>query len=295
MESLNLNGTVDNFSPNGSMPKLPKAIEVLQLYYTPILVFFGIFGNTISVYVFFRTKLKKHSSSFYLAALGISDSIFLVCLYANWLNMFQINLYHKPVLCHVLIYSSAVCSFMSVWLVAAFTIERFIAVKYPLLRASICTTRRAKLAILVLTMLAMLFNFPLIIFTDVAQVTENNTNMTVCKNDAEWNAYSAVFHVIDAVVTILIPMFVITVLNASISRTIWSLGSVRKKLTNRYGPSDNHKRLSQTTPKGQRPKPSNTSQKKLTKMLLVVSTVCLSLNLPSYITRILTFFLEVCL
>lgn len=39
---------------------------------------------------------------------------------------------------------SSVCAFVSVWLIVAFTVERFIAVQYPLHRPHMCTVARAK-------------------------------------------------------------------------------------------------------------------------------------------------------
>lgn len=67
-------------------------LEQFQLYFTPVLVYFGIAGNSLSVYVFFTTKLKKLSSSYYLGALTISDNIFLVSLFVVWLRMVGIVL-----------------------------------------------------------------------------------------------------------------------------------------------------------------------------------------------------------
>lgn len=120
-----------------------KVVDVLTLYYTPILVFGGCIGNILSVIVFFKTKLKKLSSSYYLAALGISDTCFLLSAFVPWLNYLDINIYNKNYFCQFFTYISGLCSFLSVWFVVAFTVERFIAVSYPLRRLTMCTVRRA--------------------------------------------------------------------------------------------------------------------------------------------------------
>uniref|UniRef100_A0A1B0DBP0 G-protein coupled receptors family 1 profile domain-containing protein n=2 Tax=Phlebotomus papatasi TaxID=29031 RepID=A0A1B0DBP0_PHLPP len=57
--------------------------DFLITYYTPILVFTGSIGNMLSILVFCKTKLRKLSSSYYLAALGVSDTLFLVGLFIS--------------------------------------------------------------------------------------------------------------------------------------------------------------------------------------------------------------------
>lgn len=117
--------------------------DFLTHYYTPTLVLFGSIGNVISVIVFFKTKLRKLSSSYYLAALGITDTCFLFGAFVSWLNYLDINIYNRNYYCQFFTYLSGLCSFLSAWFVVAFTVERYIAVLYPLKRQTMCTVKRA--------------------------------------------------------------------------------------------------------------------------------------------------------
>lgn len=63
-----------------------KVGDFLTHYYTPAMVAVGSFGNILSVIVFLNTKLKKLSSSYYLAAMCISDTGFLWASLVPWLN-----------------------------------------------------------------------------------------------------------------------------------------------------------------------------------------------------------------
>lgn len=58
----------------------------LTYYYTPGMIAVGSLGNILSVIVFLNTKLKKLSSSYYLAAMCISDTGFLWSSLFPWLN-----------------------------------------------------------------------------------------------------------------------------------------------------------------------------------------------------------------
>lgn len=141
-----------------------KIGDLLTHYYTPALVFVGSVGNILSVIVFFKTKLRKLSSSYYLAALGISDTCFLVGAFVSWLNYININIYNKNYYCQFFTYISGLCSFLSVWFVVAFTVERFIAVLYPLKRQTMCTVKRACTVLIGLFILGCTVSIPNFIY-----------------------------------------------------------------------------------------------------------------------------------
>lgn len=85
-------------------------------------------------------------------------------------------------MCHLIVYLTGVSSFLSVWLVLAFTVERFVAVKYPLLRQSVCTVTRAKITIAILVVFAMGIYIPSPIFASIS----TNKGIDVCTVDPEW-------------------------------------------------------------------------------------------------------------
>lgn len=142
-----------------------NVVDILLSYYMPLLIVVGSIGNILSVLVFFRTRLKKLSSSYYLSALGISDTGFLLCNFFQWLGIFNINFYNKEVVCQLLTYLSNLCATLSVWFVVAFTVERFIAVLYPLKRQTMCTVRRAKSVLVALTIISLIHCSPLLLFS----------------------------------------------------------------------------------------------------------------------------------
>ncbi|KAF4525509.1 hypothetical protein B566_EDAN014933 [Ephemera danica] len=139
-----------------------KVLTEIQMYYTPILVLLGTTGNCLSVIVFATAKLRTLSSSYYLAGLAVSDTCYLISLFFVWLNLVDVPLFNQHGFCQALMYCTYLCSFLSVWFVVAFTVERFVAVRYPLHRPSMCTVTRAKAVLLGLTMLGMVLYGPML-------------------------------------------------------------------------------------------------------------------------------------
>lgn len=260
---------------------IETTMQVIHMYYTPSLVFLGGLGNSLSVYVFFYTKMKRASSSWYLAALVISDTGFLVTLFATWLNIVGFGIFNQQGYCQFFIYLSTLCSFLSVWFVVSFTVERFIAVEYPLRRQSMCTVAKAKMVILGLTGIGMVLCSPVLWVTKVSLDTSRSPskpNSTVCQLAKEWEKLASAFNVADTILTFVIPFTVIVILNGLIARTVWRLAGIRRTLT--------------TNDRRRDPSSTGASQAKVTKMLLVVSSVFLWFNLPAYVMRV-TAFLEV--
>lgn len=93
------------------------------------------------------------------------------------------------------------------------------------------------------------------------------------------------FNYVDTIITFVIPVVAIVFLNVCIGTTVWKLAGIRKRLT--YRGTSGQKR--NTTLVNKRA----IAQKKITKMLLVVSTVCLCFNFPSYIMRVLADLIQV--
>lgn len=163
----------NDFNTKHSFYDLAATIHInLSHYYVPTIVLFGCIGNILSVFVFFKTKLRKLSSSYYLAALAISDTIFLLVALVAWLNFVNINIYNREYFCEFFTYVSGLCSFLSVWFVVAFTVERFIAVQYPLKRQSMCTVKRACTVLGFLFILGCFINIPYFAYASLKYIKD---------------------------------------------------------------------------------------------------------------------------
>ncbi|XP_066988625.1 thyrotropin-releasing hormone receptor-like [Macrobrachium rosenbergii] len=294
------------------------AIDRIQFWVTPILVSFGCMGNVVSVWVFHSSKLRTLSSSCYLAALAASDTGFLLTLFLVWLSMVDYDLLNQHGWCQAINYAIYVTTFLSVWLVVAFTVERFIAVCYPLLRAAVCTVRRARMVILLLTIIALLLYSYLLVAAAPGMHPE--AGRTICKLRDEYVEVATAMNYVDTVLTLILPVITIVTLNVRIARCVWHVEKLRHSMTLAHSHSSPPAVANNSSDSGRRGAGGNSSgpvtstatqdsanssvvvvagnrggqrirsQNKVTKMLLIISTVFILLNLPSYVIRGYIFF-----
>ena len=251
----------------------------INFYTVPLLCLLGILGNSISVFVFFSTKLGSLSSSSYLVTLTLSDSGCLVSLFIMWLRSVGVDLYNLPVFCQATQYIYNVCSSLSVWLTVGFTTERFIAVCYPLKRSSLCTVRRARMVCAGLTIAACCYQGYLLI---VVQVRNGACGLVM-----DYVDLANVMNYIDSFLTLVIPFFAIVILNVKIVLMVYQVNKARQVMIQQSCLQRIQNNASN----------SNNSQQ-VTRMILFVSTAFLVLNLPSHIMRIIAYIIvsiEICI
>lgn len=197
-------------------------LDFCHWYYIPSIILLGLVGNLLSCVVFLKTHLKLRSSSYYLAALASADFGFLMSLLLVWLNStLGWRVFNKEGWCETLVYVSAVCSSLSVWLIVAFTVERFIAVQYPLHRPHMCTIARAKTIIVGLTILALASHSYSFVTAGVVQHPDGSE---LCDLKIEYLETMRIISIIDSIASLIVPLVLIIVMNTMIMRNLLKFG-----------------------------------------------------------------------
>ena len=213
---INLNDSPANVTASFNFAL--KCLDFFNFYYLAVIIIFGMVGNILNFLVFTRTHLKLRSSSYYLAALALADLGFLLTLLVVWLNHVGVDLFNRQGFCQALVYTSSVCSCLSVWLIVAFTIERLIAVQYPLQRPYMCTVRRAKIIISVLTLTTLTCHV-YSLFT--AGITDAGPDgKSICDLLPAYYRFMHVVNLLDTVLTLVIPFILIVVMNTLIAKNL---------------------------------------------------------------------------
>ena len=291
--TFNLTAVTDSPGPPAWMNptplyyKLRSITEALDLFFVPMLVLVGILGNTLSFVTFTFSTLRQLSSSVYLAALAVADTGFLLCVIASWSSNINVSIYHQPGWCQTFVYLNYIFSFLSVWYVVGFTVERYIAVCFPFKRANMCTVQRARLVVIGLAVLAIMF-YTFAIWTSASfkMTSGPMSGHRWCYPYDKWRDVLQIMNTLDLIATLIIPFVVISFLNINI---IWMLAKHRR-LTNQmviYRKTKQSETVSTVssllTPQ------ANSGNIKVTRMLLVVSFTFLFLNIPGHIMRLIDF------
>ncbi|CAN7940517.1 unnamed protein product [Ixodes hexagonus] len=147
-----------------------QVLDLLNTIYMPVVIYLGLVGNVLSLVTFLFTHLKSRTSSLYMGSLAISDAGFLFVLSFAWLHERGVNVYQQG-WCQLLVFLSSAFSCCSVWLTVGFTAERFVAVRYPLWRLQLGSTKlRPKSAIMATALCSFAFNAHLLVFVRVRRV-----------------------------------------------------------------------------------------------------------------------------
>ncbi|KAF7273446.1 hypothetical protein GWI33_013848 [Rhynchophorus ferrugineus] len=271
------------------------------VFYIPIVIVVGLIGNALSCFVLLTTHLKMRSSSYYLAALSVSDFVFLLTLLAPyWSYNDIINIFNQEGFCQFFIYLGAVTSFISVWLIVAFTTERFIAVRYPLRRQYMCTVSRAQMIIAGITVAGLVSQVPMLW---MAKVLIDNDDKPLCEMEPTINWLLANFlNWLDTILTFVIPLTSLLIMNSMIgkilfnSRRLAATDDERIKFHHASSQSSDSTRLSDFDSTASRkhvkfedypircnrhPRSSqNQSQQNINTMLFIISSVFIILNFP---------------
>ncbi|GAB1600213.1 growth hormone secretagogue receptor type 1-like, partial [Argonauta hians] len=258
-----------NLSSNFTLVDNPNLLmtiaDTLHIYGLPILIALGIPGNLLSFIVFTcSTVMNKLSSSTYMAALTLSDSGFLTILLCIWLQKMNMQEYVTQLWCQVIVFGAYIFGFLSVWFTILFTVERYKVVCYPLKATQICTKRRARLSTLIICIFALFLYMP-------SFWTTVSYNGHCSYRDELFHLLTAITY-IDTAITFILPFIALLFMNI---RIIWEIRAVKKRM----------KWLQETQPHEKTQNSLSKTQMKLTKSLVIVSSVFIIMVLPSHITR----------
>ncbi|XP_013384991.1 cysteinyl leukotriene receptor 2-like [Lingula anatina] len=275
-QTLKGNESIILFPPGTSDPLILTVGQKFYAVVTPIIIGIGLCGNILSFNVFVSKSMRSLSASCYLAALSLSDIlVLLIYVLLDWLTRglaFLTGSYaaghilSRNGVCHMFLYFSYVMRFMSVWLIVAFTIERYIGVCRPLLRLRMCTRSYARKTITIYVIAAFILSLYKPVLSGVYEVNKI-TKEKVCTHNSEFKTLSYVIDMIFGMSITLVPFVIISVLNVLMVRKL-----VARSRNRRRGVF------------GMVQVQENKIRMEMTIILLGLSTCFVMLNMPYFVT-----------
>jgi len=229
---INLNSTnqYDNtsFSNNELLlinyENLPL-VERLTIYITLIVSIIGIIGNAGTIIVLNQHTMRQWRSSVLLSALAAVDFLYLLIIFLSIIDTLThqaIGLHRSLFFCQTTVYITHVCSFLSATFTLSFTLQRFVAVLFPLHANAIISNRSSIINIFLLIFISCTFySFSFFV---------TNISYGQCRED---ESYPALFPllIVDICLTFVLPFIFILLFNCAI---VYKLQS-RKNFTNNFG------------------------------------------------------------
>ncbi|XP_070198812.1 growth hormone secretagogue receptor type 1-like [Littorina saxatilis] len=277
----------------------------LLLYVPPIFIVLGSVGNLLSFIVLRCRAMVKVSSYHYLASLAVADTLVLYMgLLRLWLGEVTGTDFNDSAdwMCKVTVAFSYMASDLSVWLIIAVTVERYIVVCFPLRASTMINTNRAKKVIGFLVLLMFAINLHFFWTVEIVERPVDGKNGGNCEAAPHHQQLvNEIWPWVDAFIYSFLPFIFIIVLNILIVREVIKARAHRQKMQNTPEHHYHHKMPRRHLGAGQNPqgRSGHTSCRrscgpgegtKLTIMLLSVSFTFLITTLPMNITLIFTAF-----
>ncbi|CAH1791909.1 unnamed protein product [Owenia fusiformis] len=249
--------------------------RTFDLYYSPVVIAFGVIGNILSVFIMTRSRNRNKSLCVYMTALAVVDFSQNLAWLTQWIfrSASETNLV-TLLFCQVWIYSVSLLGEASIWTVVCMTVDRFLAVLFPMQSRTWCSSKRAKIVLSVLYPLLAIRIFHMPFTTYVIKDSDGiPEDCGVYDPDVEYNYYfGTISPWMDTFIeSILPPLFLIT-FNTSI---IISIRHNKRQRTNNLGST---------------PTISSHRENQMTAVLLIVSLSVLILTLPFNVVIMLETF-----
>ena len=145
-----------------------KIAIFIDIYWLRVLVQIGLAGNTLSFLVMIKPNNRKVSTCIYMAAISINDNIMmcLVCYHTLLVAIFKTHVWHGME-CKVIDFLGLYALQNSTFQVLAMTLDKYIAIKWPHKAATYSTAIRAKMITVALSVCALTYNAPHLLFSEV--------------------------------------------------------------------------------------------------------------------------------
>lgn len=219
------NFTSDNFSRLSVLEILEQnadyqAATTLIVWVFPLIVLVGTIGNALSFVIMIQREMRQTPTFFYLAALAIADTVMLyLSALKTWIRMISgFEMLHiNNFCCKFLTFLIHFSIHFSAWLIVAVTVERFLAVWFPLKANTMCSVSRARFVTFMTALIFILINIHVLWTAELLPAPNSiNPDKLICAAYAYQNFVCNVFPWINLVLYSFLPFAILLVLNSLI-------------------------------------------------------------------------------
>ncbi|XP_015912781.2 RYamide receptor isoform X1 [Parasteatoda tepidariorum] len=205
--------------------QVPKAVEALMYIMYIVISVAAIGGNLTVCYIVFAYQRMRSVTNFFIVNLAIGDILMAsLCIPFGFVSNLLLQYWpFGAVMCIVVSYAQAVSVFISAYTLVAISIDRYIAIIYPLRPRM--TKLQAKLIIVLVWFVALLTPLPTALMSKLDQPQEwierNLTDRYTCMEDWESNTHRYHYSMALMVLQYFFPLAVLIYTYTRIAVVVW--------------------------------------------------------------------------
>ena len=197
-----------------------QAGVIFQRVGAPIIIILGLVGNTLSLLVMVQEHNRRISACLYMGALAVLDNGALLTLAFLWTVTEFVAYPWSPAGCRIWVFIVFITTGGSAITISLVTLDRCIAVRFPLRSLVFCTPRRARVTLTMTLVCLGVFYIPLAIMSEApdgkvcaafAAGDENSPGLRVASIALSW---------VNLIVVSILPFILILTMNILIIKAV---------------------------------------------------------------------------
>uniref|UniRef100_A0A3Q1IYV0 Growth hormone secretagogue receptor type 1 n=1 Tax=Anabas testudineus TaxID=64144 RepID=A0A3Q1IYV0_ANATE len=199
----------------------------VTIVYIPLMLF-GLLGNILTILVVWLRPHMRSSTYLYLSSMAVSDLLILLLLPLDLYKLWRPRPWPLGDLaCKLSMFLSECCTFCTILHITFLSLERYLAVCWPITAKTLVTRRRTRVLIGCLWLGAAISAAPVLVMVGVEEWDENETKgWKIDKRECRCSDYAATSGLLSAMTILsnmyfLIPFFILGLVYSLIGRTLW--------------------------------------------------------------------------
>lgn len=204
-----------------------------------LLFLVGVAGNVMTILVVSKYRDMRTTTNLYLCSMAVSDLFIFLCMPLDLYRMWRYRPWRfGDALCKLFQFVSESCTYSTILNITALSVERYLAICFPLRAKALVTKRRVRALILLLWTVSLLSAGPVFVMVGVERDSMGQTNFSLGMNETEFfleagdtreckmTHYAVESGLMGAMVWLssvffFMPVFCLTVLYSLIGRRLW--------------------------------------------------------------------------
>uniref|UniRef100_A0A4W6F6Q7 Growth hormone secretagogue receptor type 1 n=1 Tax=Lates calcarifer TaxID=8187 RepID=A0A4W6F6Q7_LATCA len=203
-----------------------KLVLCVTVVYIPLMLF-GLLGNILTILVVWLRPHMRSSTYLYLSSMAVSDLLILLLLPLDLYKLWRPRPWPLGDLaCKLTMFLSECCTFCTILHITFLSLERYLAVCWPITAKTLVTRRRTRALIGCLWLGAAVSAAPVLLMVGVEEGVDRGHRGEIDRRECRCTDYATSSGLLAAMMIVsnlyfLVPLCILGVVYSLIGRTLW--------------------------------------------------------------------------